>query len=308
MFDRRFVFPGASSTIRTSTVSMSSKRAGLTQASCSSLPCVSRFSVIPSSAIRGSGCAPASSTRLQSSRKIGAARLVDSSVTRSPSRTRVQKLTSTSAIRSWRLSDMLDGARRRRVAQEAAVLPDQLAVSVHLAFLTEVADQVEVKRGPVPAAQVLEAHSEGQVHRAADLLVEEDVAREAVDLIVEPERELAHAGCSFVHREERLEVRLSTGGLGFDDAALFEPKPDVVHLATVEHGRKGEPDRAVDACLHRAGVDLAVRDVLTPVSRAPGSAFDDDGEIGVLADDVELPNAAELAGPRLQLLPDPPPV
>ena len=44
------------------------------------------------------------------------------------------------------------------------------------------------------------------MHRAADLLVEEDVAGEAVDLVVQPERDLAEHARAFVHVEERTEV------------------------------------------------------------------------------------------------------
>src|SRR2546422_289824 len=84
------------------------------------------------------------------------------------------------------------GATREPAAlEEAARAPDQLAVAVHLALGPEVADEVPVQRRVVAAAELLERRSEGHVHRAADLLVEEGVRGEAVDLVVEPERDFA---------------------------------------------------------------------------------------------------------------------
>src|ERR1700745_1316722 len=109
-----------------------------------------------------------------------------------------QKPTSTSAIRSCRLSDMLGRPGRLRIVQELAVAPDELPVGVDLALAPEIADQIEVQRRAILAPQSPEAHSEGHVHRSTDLLVEEDVAGEAVDLVVEPERDLTDAPCTFV--------------------------------------------------------------------------------------------------------------
>ena len=160
----------------------------------------------------------------------------------------------------------------------------------------------------VEATEVLEPHSEREVHRAADLLVEEDVAREAVDLVVEAERNLADAARAVVELEQRAEVILTAGGLRGDDPPLLQAEPRVVDLATSEDGRKPEPDRAVDAAFDRARVDLAVGDVLATVGGTPGAAPDDDGQIGVLADDAQLADRAELVRPRLHLLADAGPV
>src|SRR5256885_7245608 len=112
--------------------------------------------------------------------------------------------------------------RRLRLTEEAAVLPDQLTVGVDLPFAAQVADQVEVQRRAVAPAEDLEAHAEREVNRAADLLVEEDVAGEAVDLVVEAERELADPARSFVHLEQRREIRLAFRRLGGDHTAVLE--------------------------------------------------------------------------------------
>src|SRR5215210_4855309 len=98
--------------------------------------------------------------------------------------------------------------------QEPSLLPDQLALRVDLAVGAQVADQVPVQLRLVPAAELREAGAERDVDRAADLLVEEDVPREAVDLVVEPEGQLAENACAGVHLEQRAEKVDAAGGLG----------------------------------------------------------------------------------------------
>src|SRR5690348_11878636 len=96
---------------------------------------------------------------------------------------------------------MLDRTCRLGIGKEVPVLPDQLAVRVDLALLAQVADQVEVQCRAVEAAEVFEAHPEGEMDGAADLLVEEDVAREAVDLVVEAEGDLPRDARALVELE-----------------------------------------------------------------------------------------------------------
>src|SRR5581483_5220342 len=131
-------------------------------------------------------------------------------------------------MRWWRLSGM---SRDRRLAHEAPHAPDQLAVGVDLAVAAKVADQVEMQRRAVQPAEVGEPHPERDVHRPADLLVEEDVARETVDLVVEAERDLADPARAFVHLEQRVEVAAAARGLGGDDAPALEPQAQVVYFA-----------------------------------------------------------------------------
>src|SRR5215475_13061284 len=137
---------------------------------------------------------------------------------------------------------------------------------------------------------------------AADLLVEEDVAREAVDFVVEAEGDLPCDARAVVQFEQRFEVALAARRLGRDDAPVLEAQARVVDLATVEDSRQAEADRAVDACLDWARVDLAVGHVLPPVSRAPGAALDCDREVGVLTHDPQVAHRLELGRARLELL------
>src|SRR5437588_79041 len=77
----------------------------------------------------------------------------------------------------------------------------------------------------------------------------------------------------------------------------------VLALPPAENRRESESNRPGDSRLDGARIDLAVGDVLAPVSGAPGTTFDDDGQIRVLADDAQLTHRTELLGPRLQPLP-----
>src|SRR4051812_43653076 len=83
--------------------------------------------------------------------------------------------------------------------------PDELAVRVDLALLAQVAHEVPVQRGGVPAAELLERRANRDMHGAADLLVEERVVGKAVDLVVQPEGALAEPASALVHVQQRLE-------------------------------------------------------------------------------------------------------
>src|SRR5258705_1573120 len=101
-------------------------------------------------------------------------------------------------------------------------LPHELAVGVDLPIRAEVADHVPVQTGLVLAAQLLEARAECEMHGAAYLLVEEDVARETVDLVIKPEGRLAEDARARVHLEQRLEERVPASGFRVDDATALK--------------------------------------------------------------------------------------
>src|SRR5918998_718586 len=103
---------------------------------------------------------------------------------------------------------------RGRLGQEPARLPDELAVGVDLSLGAQVADHVPVQAGRVAPARLGESGAEREVDRAADLLVEEDVARPAVDLVVEAEGELTDDAGAVVDREQALEVVVPARRLG----------------------------------------------------------------------------------------------
>src|SRR2546428_7824015 len=121
--------------------------------------------------------------------------------------------------------------------QELTRLPHELAVGVDLAIRAEVADHVPMQARLVAAAELLEARPEREVHRAADLLVEQDVAREAVDLIVETEGGLTEDAVALVHVEERLQIVVPDPRLGLDDASVAEAQSTVLHPTPLEDGR-----------------------------------------------------------------------
>src|SRR5436305_13418883 len=112
--------------------------------------------------------------------------------------------------------------------EETPGAPDQLAVGVDLALGAEIADEIPVQRGVIHAAELLERRAERDVHRSADLLVEEDVLREAVDLVVHPDGDLSEPARPRVEAEHRVEDLAAARRLCRDDAAVLDARPDVV--------------------------------------------------------------------------------
>src|SRR5207247_11161849 len=103
--------------------------------------------------------------------------------------------------RGLRRASALDRlGRARGCPEELPGLPDELAVGVDLAVAPEVADELPVQPGFVHAAELPERSAPRDVPRPADLLVEERVVREAVDLVVEAERDLAEPARSVSHQ------------------------------------------------------------------------------------------------------------
>src|SRR5439155_18379076 len=116
------------------------------------------------------------------------------------------------------------------LCEELTRFPGELTVHEDLPLFAEVADHVPVQAGGVLAARLPKAGTESQVHRSADLLVEEDVAREAIDLVVEAEGDLSENSRAVVHVEERAQVVVASRRLGRDHLAVLEAKPHVLHL------------------------------------------------------------------------------
>src|SRR5438093_7838000 len=159
-------------------------------------------------------------------------------------------------------------------------LPDELAVGIDLPIRAEVADHVPVQTGLVPAAELLEAGAEREVHRAADLLVEQDVTREAVDLVVQAEGDLAEDARPRVHVEERLQELVPLARIGADDATTLEAQANVLHPAPLEDGREREANFAFGFGLDGARDDLSVGHVQLAVRCEPLAARDAEAQTG----------------------------
>ncbi len=139
------------------------------------------------------------------------------------------------------------------------------------------------------------------MERAADLLVEQDVAREAVDLVVQAEGHLAEDARALVHVEQRLQIVVAGGRLGVHDAATLETQPDVLHPTPSEDCGKRETNLASGLRLDRAREDLAVRHVELAVRCQPAPAVDAETQVRVGAHDAKLADRVELPYPCVQL-------
>src|SRR5258705_5264844 len=180
-------------------------------------------------------------------------------------------------------------------------LPHELAVGVALTIRVERAAQVTVQTGLLLAAQLLEARAECEMHGGAYLIVEEDVARETVDLVIKPEGRLAEDARARVHLEQRLEERVPVAGFRVDDATALEAQPNVLHPAPLEDRRKREANLAFRLRLDRAREDLTVGHVQLAVRGEPLATCDVDAQVGVRPDDPQLGEHVQLTRSLVQI-------
>src|SRR5215212_6716668 len=71
--------------------------------------------------------------------------------------------------------------------QKAAVILNQLPVSVEFSAVAQIADEIRVHARLVLAARLLVGTADGKVDRPAELLVEEDVRTRLPDSVVGPD-------------------------------------------------------------------------------------------------------------------------
>src|SRR5205823_6075610 len=135
----------------------------------------------------------------------------------------------------------------------------------------------------------------------ADLLVEKDVLREAVDLVVHPESDLSEPARARVQTEDRVEELAAARRFCRHHVAVLEAQPDVVDLSPLEERGEAEADLALGLRLDWARVDLAVGHVMVTVCGFPLAALDDETEVGVRPDDPQLARTAQLLRARREI-------
>src|SRR5215211_6536994 len=148
---------------------------------------------------------------------------------------------------------------------EPPVLLEDLAVDGDPAALAQIADHVAVDGALVDAARLGIALADREVDRAADLLVEQDVARSAVDPVVGADPQLAQPPRAVVGVEQLVQEGLAALGACIGDPATLEAQPNSADLAPADHRREVKADLALDRILDRAGEELAVGHVVAPV-------------------------------------------
>src|SRR3954447_16462791 len=125
-----------------------------------------------------------------------------------------------------------------RGTQTGDELDDELAVALELlpvhddgSAAAEVEHHVPVHRRVVLAARLRIARADRHVHRAADLLVEEDLLRAGGDAVVRADAELAKAAGAVVGVKHLDEEVLPALGGGVHDPAVLEAEPHAGNLA-----------------------------------------------------------------------------
>src|SRR5215217_2578410 len=190
---------------------------------------------------------------------------------------------------------------RRRLDREAAVDLEVLAVDRDAPALAQVADHVPVDRRVVHAAGFGIRLADGHVDRAADLLVEQDLARAGGDPVVRSDAELAQAACAVVGVEHLDQVALALRRRGVHDLAALEAELHAGDLASAVDGREAEGDLALDRVFDRAREELPVGHVVLAGARDPGAPGDVQLHVGAGARDVDLLLALDPLGQALRL-------
>ena len=186
------------------------------------------------------------------------------------------------------LADPVPDCARTKVDQPGAVALHDFTVDAQLAAGAQVLDHVPVHGALVLAAGVRVARAHREVHRAGDLLVEEDVPGEAGDPRVAAQAELAQSAGALVRREHLLQKLLALLGARLDDLARAEDEPCADDVVAEVDGRElGVRDHALGAVLERAVEDLSVRHVAEAGGDDTFAAFDPDREVRALARDAD---------------------
>src|SRR4051794_32276853 len=171
-------------------------------------------------------------------------------------------------------------AMRIESDNELAVLEEQIAVDGKFAAIAQIANHVPMNGRFVLAACFGIASADRHMDGAADLLVEKDIAGEAVDIEVSANSELTEDSGSFIGLKDRIEVILATGGCGFGHLTGPKGEFDALNFAAGGDHRITEGDMTIDTIFDRTSEDFAVREVVCTVSVDPGAAGDVDGQIG----------------------------
>src|SRR5919109_1182148 len=178
-------------------------------------------------------------------------------------------------------------------AREAPVEHEHVAVGGQPSALAQVADEVPVQRRRVLAAGLGVRAAEREVHRAADLLVEEDRARRPVDPEVRPDAELAEEAGAGLGLERAAEGVLPGVGPRADDLAVAELELDAVDVDSLGRRAHGEANPAVGALLVRPGEDLAAGHVAPAVRVHPRAPGDAQREVRAVGLDADIPRLLE---------------
>ncbi len=152
----------------------------------------------------------------------------------------------------------------------------------------QAADHVPVDDALVPGAGLGVTRTQRHVEGAAQLLVEQDVVREAVDVIVGADGKFAHETGTGIRAEHLEQEGLVLGGGGFGNLAVAEGQLDAFDHDAAGDGGVGIAHPAVDRIFDRAGEYFAVRHVVRAKGIHEGAALDRERQVHIRAAQHDL--------------------
>ena len=133
----------------------------------------------------------------------------------------------------------------------------------------------------------------GQVNSPANLLIEECVLGESLYPGIDPQGELSYIACPLVRLQHLQQKLLILTRRGLDDSPVLELESDIFYLTAEVAGRISISDIPVHTVLDGPGEDLPIRKVLMPIAVLPLPTCDLELEIGIRANDMDLPGPVQ---------------
>lgn len=168
---------------------------------------------------------------------------------------------------------------------EPAILADEFSVEVDgpaaVIFALDV-DEIPVDLGAVAVFGLFVALAWGEVERAVDFLIEENIAHRVKNVGIEGDGKFADETGAGVAIEDGVEFVGVIGG-GVDDFAIFEFEADLVEGDALIDAGGVVGDVALDGVADGGGEDLAIGDIVAAAAGLGGDAFDGELEIGAWA-------------------------
>ena len=195
---------------------------------------------------------------------------------------------------------------QQRLRQKEPVLPHEFPIKPNFAAAAGTRlnqHDVPMDFAAIGVVRRLIGIARSQVHRAADLLVEQRIEHRLLHFVVEPQRPLADVPRSVVGIENLVEPFVLPVGAGRAfDPTILELEPDAIEDDALIERLRVVGDDAVDAVSDGSRKALAIRDIPQPVARHDRDALDRERQVRLRRDDANSIGALHEFDERLLVL------
>jgi len=166
----------------------------------------------------------------------------------------------------------------------------------------QILDQVPVNRRGVVSAALGVGAAHGNVYRAPEFLVQEDILAETLDVRVDAETKLADPLRTGIDAQDRPQVILVCPGVRRRQLAVLPGQANVVDQTAAQDSGELESDLPVHGGRDRRGKNLAVGHVDPAVPHAPLAPGDAETQVRAPAEHADFGAGFETPSDRLPVL------